>query len=109
MDLDKDRFVREIDTAVREHGHQVFFAVEKGGTMCDIIRDHHLFMVLDVINSMTHRMDTLNLDADCFDQYERATWTCLAPWSKVNSLMTFENGFGFVMTTCLPFMTSPGP
>jgi hypothetical protein len=70
-ELDKDRFVREIDTAVREHGQQVFFAVEKGGTVRDIIRDHHLFTVLDVINSMTHRMDVLNVDADRFDQYER--------------------------------------
>jgi hypothetical protein len=70
-ELDKDRFVREIDTAVLEHGQQVFFAVEKGGTVRDIIRDHRLLMVLDVIDSMTHRMDILNVDADRFDQYER--------------------------------------
>jgi hypothetical protein len=86
----------------------VFFPVEKGGTVRDIIRDHHLFTVLDIINSMTHRMDFLNVDADRFNQYERETWTCLAPWSKVNSLTTFENGFGFIMTTYLIFTTFLG-
>jgi hypothetical protein len=70
-ELEKYRFVREIDTAVRETGQQVFFAVDKGGTVSDIIRDHHLFTVLDVIKSMTHRMDIMNVDADRFDQYER--------------------------------------
>jgi hypothetical protein len=70
-ELDKDRCVRKIDTAVCEHSQQVFFAVEKCGTVRDIIRDHYLFTILDVINSMTHRMDTQNVDADHFDQYER--------------------------------------
>jgi hypothetical protein len=69
-ELDKDRFVREIGTAFREHGQQVLFTVDKGGTVRDIIRDHRLFTVLDVINIMTHRMDILNVDADRFDQYE---------------------------------------
>jgi hypothetical protein len=49
----------------------VFFAVEKGGTVRDIIRDRHLFTVLNVFNSMPHHMYILNVDADRFDQYER--------------------------------------
>jgi hypothetical protein len=69
--LGKYRFVQEINTAVHEHGQQVFFTVEKCGTVRDIILDHHLFTVLNIISSMTQPVDTLNVDADRFYQYER--------------------------------------
>jgi hypothetical protein len=63
-ELDKDRFVREIDQSVREHGHQFFFAVDQGGTVRDLIKDHHLLSVEDVILAMQHRMNPNTLGPD---------------------------------------------
>jgi hypothetical protein len=70
-ELDKDRFVREIDQSVREHGHQFFFAVEQGGIVRDLIKDHHLFSVEDIVLAMKLRMDPTTLGPERLDPYER--------------------------------------
>jgi hypothetical protein len=70
-ELDKDRFVREIYQSVREHGHQLFFAVDQGGMVRDIIKDHHLFSVEDVVLAMKLRMDPTTLGPKRLDPYER--------------------------------------
>jgi hypothetical protein len=70
-ELDKDRFVREIDQSVREHGHQFLFAVEQGGIVRDLIKDHHLFSVEDIVLAMKLRTDPTTLGPERLDPYER--------------------------------------
>jgi hypothetical protein len=57
-ELDKDQFVRTIEQLTREHGQQVCYAIEKDGTIHDLLRSPHLFTVEDVIDSHIMRLDT---------------------------------------------------
>jgi hypothetical protein len=69
--LDKDQFVRTIEQLTREHGQQVFYAIEKSGTIHDLLRSPHLFTVEDVIDSNMMRLDTNSMDASKYDSFER--------------------------------------
>jgi hypothetical protein len=51
-ELEKDQFVRTIEQLTREHGQQVFYAIEKDGTIT----------VEDVIDSHMMRLDTNSTD-----------------------------------------------
>jgi hypothetical protein len=44
-ELDKDQFVRTIEQLTREHGQQVCYAIEKDGTIHDLLRSPRLFTV----------------------------------------------------------------
>jgi hypothetical protein len=69
--LDKDQFVRTIEQLTQEHGQQVFYAIEKDGTIHDLLRSHHLFIVEDVIDSHMMRLDSNSTEARKFDEFER--------------------------------------
>jgi hypothetical protein len=69
--LDKDQFVRTIEELTREHGQQVFYAIEKDGTIHDMLRSPHLFTVEDVIDSHVMRLDSNSTDPSKYDSFER--------------------------------------
>jgi hypothetical protein len=69
--LDKDQFVRTIEQLTREHGQKVFYAIEKDGTIHDLLRSHHLFTVEDVIDSHMMRLATNSTEASKYDSFER--------------------------------------
>jgi hypothetical protein len=51
-ELDKDQFIRALIKKVREHGHESFFAIEKGNSKVhDLLQDHHMFTVAEAIDS----------------------------------------------------------
>jgi hypothetical protein len=51
LELDKDQFVRTIEQLNQEHGQQVFYTIEHGGTIHDMIHSPRIFSVEDVIAS----------------------------------------------------------
>jgi hypothetical protein len=57
-ELDKDQFVRTIEQLTREHGQQVFYAIEEDGTIHNLLRLPHLFTVEEVIASHMMRLGT---------------------------------------------------
>jgi hypothetical protein len=69
--LDKDQFVRTVEQLTQEHGQQVFYAIEKDGTVHDLLRSPHLFTVEDVINSHMMRLDSNSTEASKYDEFER--------------------------------------
>jgi hypothetical protein len=71
IELDKYQFVRTIEQLTREHCQQVFYAIEKGGTIHDLLRSPHLFTVEDVIDSHMMRLDTNSTGASKYDSFER--------------------------------------
>jgi hypothetical protein len=71
IELDKDQFVRTIEQLTREHGQQVFYVIERDGTIHDLLRSPHLFIVEDVIDSHMMRLDTNSTDASKYDSFER--------------------------------------
>jgi hypothetical protein len=70
-ELDKDQFVRTIEQLTREHGQQVFYAIEKDGTIHNLLRSPHLFIVEEVIASHMMRLDTNSTDASKYDSFEK--------------------------------------
>jgi hypothetical protein len=69
--LDKDQFVRTIEQLTRKHGQQVFYAIEKDGTIHDLLRSPHLFNVEDVIDSHMMRLNSNLTEAIKYDEFER--------------------------------------
>jgi hypothetical protein len=69
--LDKYQFVRTIEQLTREHGQQVFYAIEKDGKIHDLLRLPHLFTVEDVIDSHTMLLDKNSTEASKYDEFER--------------------------------------
>jgi hypothetical protein len=57
-EFDKDQFVRTIEQLTREHDQQVFYAIEKDGTIHDLLRSPHLFTIEDVIDSHMMQLDS---------------------------------------------------
>jgi hypothetical protein len=55
-ELDKDQFIRTIEQLTLEHGQQVFYAIEKDGTIHNLLRSPHLFIVEEVIASHMMRL-----------------------------------------------------
>jgi hypothetical protein len=55
--LDKDQLVRTIEQLTREHGQQVFYAIEKDGTIHNLLRSPQLFTFEEVIASHVMRLD----------------------------------------------------
>jgi hypothetical protein len=70
-ELDNDQVVRTIEQLTREHGQQVCYAIEKDGTIHDLLRSPHLFTVKDVIDSHTMRLDSNSTEASKYDEFER--------------------------------------
>jgi hypothetical protein len=70
-ELDKDQFVRTIEQLTREHGHQVFYAIEKDGTIHNLLRLLHLFTVEQVIASHMMRLDTSSTGASKYYSFEK--------------------------------------
>jgi hypothetical protein len=70
-ELDKDKFVRTIEQLTREHGQQVFYAIEKDGTVHNLLRSHHLFTNEEVIVSHMMRLDSNSTDASKYDSFEK--------------------------------------
>jgi hypothetical protein len=70
-ELDKDQFVRTIEQLTREHGQQVFYAIEKDGTIYNLLRSPHLFAVEEVIASHVMRLDSNSTDAIQYDSFEK--------------------------------------
>jgi hypothetical protein len=70
-ELDKDQFVRTIEQLTQEHGQQVFYAIEKDGTIHNLLRSSHLFTVEEVIASHMMRLDTNSTDASKYDSFEK--------------------------------------
>jgi hypothetical protein len=69
--MDKDKFVRTIEQLTREHGQQVFYAIEKDGTIHDLLFSPHLFTVEDVIDSHIMRLESQSTEASKYDEFER--------------------------------------
>jgi hypothetical protein len=69
--LDKDLFVRTIEQLTREHGQKVCYAIEKDGTIHDLLRSHHLFTVEDVIDSQMMRLDSNSTEESKYDEFKR--------------------------------------
>jgi hypothetical protein len=67
-ELDKDQFVRSVEQGVREHGQQSLFAIQRGTKVVDLLANHHLFSVKDVLTSIEHRESAT--DASAYDVYE---------------------------------------
>jgi hypothetical protein len=56
-ELDKDQFIRSFTQKVREHGHESFFAIEKGNSKVhDLFQDHQMFTVVEAIDSYEKRV-----------------------------------------------------
>jgi hypothetical protein len=70
-ELDKYQFVRTIEKLTREHGQQVFYAIEKYCTIHVLLRSPHLFTVEDVIDSHMMRLDSNSTDPSKYDAFER--------------------------------------
>jgi hypothetical protein len=70
-ELDKDQFARTIEQLTREHGQQVCYAIEKDGTIHNLLRSPHLFTVEEVIASHMMRLDTNSTDASKYDSFEK--------------------------------------
>jgi hypothetical protein len=70
-ELDKDQFVRTIEHLTREQCQQVFCAIEKDGTIYNLLRSHHLFTVEEVIASHVMRLDSNSTDASQYDSFEK--------------------------------------
>jgi hypothetical protein len=70
-ELDKDQFVRTIEKLTREHGQQVFYAIEKEGTIYNLLRSTHLFTFEEVISSHVLRLDSNSTDASQDDSFEK--------------------------------------
>jgi hypothetical protein len=69
-ELDKDQFVRTIEQLTREHGQQVFYAIEKYGTIHNLLRSPHLFTVEEASASHMMRLDTNSTDASKYDSFK---------------------------------------
>jgi hypothetical protein len=69
--LDKDQFLRTIEQLSREHGQQVFYAIEKYGTIHDLLDSPHLFTIEDVIDSHVMRLDSNSTEESKYDEFER--------------------------------------
>jgi hypothetical protein len=70
-ELYKDQFVSTIEQLTREHGQQLFYAIEKDGTIHNLLRSPHLFTVEEVIASHMMRLDTNSTDASKYDSFEK--------------------------------------
>jgi hypothetical protein len=70
-ELDKDQCVRTIEQLTREHGQQVFNAIEKDVTIHDLLRSPHLFTVEDVIDSHMMRLESNSTDPSKYNSFER--------------------------------------
>jgi hypothetical protein len=56
-ELYKDQFIRALIQKVREHGHESFFAIEKGNSKVhDLPQYHHMFTVAEAIDSYEKRV-----------------------------------------------------
>jgi hypothetical protein len=71
IELDKDQFKRTIEQLTREHGQQVCYAIEKDGTIHNLLRSPHLFTVEEVIASHMMRLDTNSTDASKYYSFEK--------------------------------------
>jgi hypothetical protein len=69
--LDKNQFVCTIEQLTREHGQQLFYAIEKDGTIHNLLRSPHLFTIEEVIASHMMRLDTNSTDASKYDSFEK--------------------------------------
>jgi hypothetical protein len=70
-ELDKDQFVCTIEQLTREHGQQIFYAIEKDRTIHDLLRLPHLFTVEDVIDIHMIHLDSNSTEASKYDEFER--------------------------------------
>jgi hypothetical protein len=70
-ELEKDQFIRTIEQLTREHGRKLFYAIEKDGTIHDLLRSPQLFTVEDVIDSHVMRLDSNSTEASKYDEFER--------------------------------------
>jgi hypothetical protein len=53
--LDKDKFFRSVEQGVLDHGQQSLYVIQKGTMVVDLLANHHLFTVTDVLTSIEAR------------------------------------------------------
>jgi hypothetical protein len=69
-ELDKDQFVRGIQQAVREYGQQSLYAIKKVTIVMDLLANHHMFTVTEVLASITSRETAIATDESKYDECE---------------------------------------
>jgi hypothetical protein len=50
--LNKDQFFRSVEQGVRGYGQQSLYAIQKRTKVVDLLANHHLFTVMDVLTSI---------------------------------------------------------
>jgi hypothetical protein len=68
-ELEKDQFVRSVEQGARDHGQQLLYAIKRGTMVVDLLANHHLFTVTDVLTSIGER--EVATDASVYDVYEQ--------------------------------------
>jgi len=71
-EIDKERFVAEVEESVCHHGQQSFYAIRNGETnkVQNILEDHHYFTVEQTIQEFERRAAFENIDSEAFDALE---------------------------------------
>jgi hypothetical protein len=67
-EIDKDEFVRSIQQTVREHRQQSLYAIMNRTVVTDLLANHHLFTVDNVLTSIQERETAT--DKSKYDTYE---------------------------------------
>jgi hypothetical protein len=67
-EMEKDQFVQSIQQTVREHGQKSLYAIMNGNVVTDVLANHHLFTVDNVLTSIEERETAT--DKSKYDTYE---------------------------------------
>jgi hypothetical protein len=71
-ELYKDQCIRELTQKVGEHGYESLYAIEKtSGKVHDLIKDYHMFMEADAINSYDKRVYPTIMGDYGYEEIER--------------------------------------
>jgi hypothetical protein len=90
----------------QEHGQQVFYAIEKDGTIHNMLRSPRLFTVEEVIARNMMRLGTNSTDASKYDSFEKYD----IDLTRLNLDLPKRSEMPFVpdMITTLPSMITQG-
>jgi len=71
-EIDKERFVTEVEDSVSEHGQQGFYAIRnlETGKVRNLLEEHHHYNVEQTIAEFERRADVENTDNEAYDSYE---------------------------------------
>jgi hypothetical protein len=68
-ELDNDHFLQSVEQGVREHGQQLLYVIIRGTRVMDVLANHYLFSVNDVLMSIEDRETAT--DASAYNVYEQ--------------------------------------